>query len=141
MYEKCELLEIRLKDEGNFLKIRETLTRIGIASKVDKKLYQTAHILHKKGRYYIVHFKELFMLDGREMTLSAEDILRRDAIALLLEEWDLIEILGKVSKESKEQVSKIKVLSFKEKKECVYIGYSMAQLVYWYFFLRMFMLY
>ena len=117
MYEKGKLLEVRLKEEGNFLKIRETLTRIGIASKVDKKLYQTAHILHKKGRYYIVHFKELFMLDGREMTLSAEDILRRDAIALLLEEWDLIEILGEVSEESKEQVSKIKVLSFKEKKE------------------------
>ena len=91
MYEKGKLLEVRLKEEGNFLKIRETLTRIGIASKVDKKLYQTAHILHKKGRYYIVHFKELFMLDGREMTLTTEDILRRDAIALLLEEWDLIE--------------------------------------------------
>ena len=90
-----DMLEVRLLKQSNFLKVIETLTRMGIVSEKDKTVYQSCHILHKKGRYYIVHFKELYGLDGREITLTEEDIARRNAIAALLEEWELIEILDK----------------------------------------------
>lgn len=88
-----DLLEVRLLEEENFLKIKETLTRMGIASKDGDKLYQSCHILHKRGKYYITHFKEMFMLDGKTSNISEEDIARRNSIAKLLEEWNLIEIV------------------------------------------------
>ena len=91
------LLEVKIAEEEDFLKIKETLTRIGVASKKDKKLYQSCHILHKQGKYYIVHFKELFALDGKPSDFSQEDKGRRNTIANLLEEWDLITIVSKES--------------------------------------------
>lgn len=87
-------IEIALPDDDSFLKIKETLTRVGISSNQDKKLYQSCHILHKKGRYYLVHFKELFALDGRPATLNQTDISRRNSIACLLQEWGLCDIVG-----------------------------------------------
>ena len=107
------LLEVKLVNEDDFLKIRETLTRIGIASKKDNTLYQSCHILHKKGKYYIVHFKELFELDGKETNFSDNDKERRNAIAKLLEEWGLVELKGEV--EPAAPISQIKILPFKEK--------------------------
>ena len=88
-----ELLEVKLKKEDDFLKVRETLTRIGVASRKDKTLYQSCHILHKKGKYYVVHFKELFALDGKPTDFTDNDLGRRNTIANLLEEWGLIEIV------------------------------------------------
>lgn len=111
------LVEVSLADQEDFLKIRETLTRIGVASKKDKKLYQSCHILHKQGKYYIVHFKELFALDGKKATLVENDIQRRNTIAVLLSDWSLIEIVNPQAAENKAPLSQIKVLPFKEKKE------------------------
>ena len=111
------MLEVTIKAPDDFLKIRETLTRIGVASRKDKTLYQSCHILHKQGKYYIVHFKELFALDGKTSTLTSNDIQRRNTIALLLSDWKLIEIVGKIEPENKAPLSQIKVLPFKEKKE------------------------
>ena len=111
------MLEVTIKQPDDFLKVRETLTRIGVASRKDKTLYQSCHILHKQGKYYIVHFKELFALDGKKATLVANDIQRRNTIALLLSDWKLIEIVGKIEPENKAPLSQIKVLPFKEKKE------------------------
>ena len=111
------MLEVTIKQPDDFLKIRETLTRIGVASRKDKTLYQSCHILHKQGKYYIVHFKELFALDGKTSTLTSNDIQRRNTIALLLSDWKLIEIVGKIEPENKAPLSQIKVLPFKEKKE------------------------
>ena len=88
------MLEIKLGEPDDFLKIRETLSRIGVASRKERKLYQSCHILHKQGRYYIVHFKELFALDGKATNLSQNDIERRNTIAGLLEDWGLVEVLG-----------------------------------------------
>lgn len=88
-------IEIELPNQDNFLKVRETLTRIGISSRKEKKLYQSCHILHKKGRYSILHFKELFILDGKHNTLTEEDVARRNTIVNLLEEWELIKVLEK----------------------------------------------
>jgi hypothetical protein len=88
-----ELVEVKLSNEDDFLKIRETLSRIGIASKKDKTLYQSCHILHKQGRYYIVHFKELFLLDGKKSDFSEEDKARRNTIANLLHEWELLDLV------------------------------------------------
>lgn len=111
-----DLVEVRLTDPENFLKIRETLTRIGVASKKDKILYQSCHILHKKQKYYIVHFKELFKLDGKPSTLTELDIARRNTIATFLEEWGLLEIIDKSKTNSpKANISQIKVLPHKEK--------------------------
>ena len=87
------MLEISFKENDDFLKIRETLTRIGVASRKDKTLYQSCHILHKRGKYYLVHFKELFALDGKESTITENDLARRNSIARLLDEWDLLSIL------------------------------------------------
>lgn len=111
-----DLLEVRLSEEEDFLKVKETLTRIGIASRKDKKLFQSCHILHKQGKYYIVHFKELFLLDSKVANFSEEDKSRRNTIANLLKEWNLIQI---VSEEELPTVplSTIKIIPFKEKSE------------------------
>ena len=111
------MLEVSLKEPDDFLKVRETLTRIGVASRKDKKLFQSCHILHKQGRYFIVHFKELFALDGKEANFSDNDAERRNTIAQLLSDWGLIAILNKEVAEKKAPLSQIKVLSFKEKNE------------------------
>jgi len=111
------MLEVQLKEPDDFLKVRETLTRIGVASRKDKKLFQSCHILHKQGRYFIVHFKELFALDGKEANLTENDIERRNTIAQLLGDWGLIAIVNASVAENKAPLSQIKVLSFKEKGE------------------------
>ena len=112
-----KMLEVQLKEPDDFLKVRETLTRIGVASRKDKKLFQSCHILHKQGRYFIVHFKELFALDGKQANFSEKDAERRNTIAQLLSDWGLIAILNKTVAEKKAPLSQIKVLSFKEKNE------------------------
>jgi len=111
------MLEVQLKEPDDFLKVRETLTRIGVASRKDKKLFQSCHILHKQGRYFIVHFKELFALDGKEANLTDNDVERRNTIAQLLADWGLIAIINATVAEKKAPLSQIKVLSFKEKGE------------------------
>ena len=112
------LVEVRLKQDDDFLKVRETLTRIGVASKKERTLYQSCHILHKQGRYYIVHFKELFALDGKPSNMSDTDVARRNTITNLLAEWDLVEILNKEQTSNPvSPISQIKVLPFKEKDE------------------------
>ena len=112
-----DLLEVRLKNEDDFLKVKETLTRIGVASRKDKTLYQSCHILHKRGKYYIVHFKELFALDGKESNLTNNDIERRNTVASLLEDWGLLKIIHDRDAQPQASLSQIKVLSFKEKDE------------------------
>ena len=109
------MLEVNLLEPDNFLKIRETLTRIGIASRKDKTLYQSCHILHKQGKYFIVHFKELFALDGKESNITSGDIERRNVIAGLLQDWDLLKILNASQADQKASLSQIKVVSHKEK--------------------------
>ena len=109
------MLEVTLNEADDFLKVRETLSRIGVASRKEKKLYQSCHILHKQGRYFIVHFKELFALDGKPTNLSQNDIDRRNTIAGLLQDWELVEILG--IDEPKAPLSQIKILPYKEKEE------------------------
>ena len=111
------MLEVTLNEPDDFLKVRETLTRIGVASRKDKKLFQSCHILHKQGRYFIVHFKELFALDGKQANFSENDAERRNTIAQLLSDWGLIAILNNTVAEKKAPLSQIKVLSFKEKNE------------------------
>ena len=112
-----DMLEITLKQPDDFLKVRETLSRIGVASRKEKKLYQSCHILHKQGKYYIVHFKELFALDGKETNLSENDIGRRNRIASLLSDWGLVTING--TTEPIAPLSQIKIISFKEKSEWI----------------------
>ena len=114
-----DMLEVTIKQPDDFLKVRETLTRIGVASRKDKILFQSCHILHKQGKYYIVHFKELFALDGKKATLTENDIQRRNTIAVLLADWSLISIVKKEAAENKAPLSQIKVLPFKEKKEWI----------------------
>ena len=110
------LIEIKLKDDDDFLKVRETLTRIGVASKKDKKIFQSCHILHKQGKYYIVHFKELFALDGKPTNFSDDDIARRNTIANLLDEWELIELVEPSRTDDPvAPLNQIKILPFKEK--------------------------
>ena len=109
------MVEVGLQEQEDFLKVRETLTRIGVASRKDKTLYQSCHILHKQGRYFITHFKELFALDGKVVNLSENDIARRNTIANLLKDWGLVDIIGIA--EPVAPLSQIKVLSFKEKSE------------------------
>tara|TARA_A100001388_G_scaffold226276_1_gene177415 strand:- start:3997 stop:4416 length:420 start_codon:yes stop_codon:yes gene_type:complete len=109
------MLEVSLKEPDDFLKVRETLTRIGVASRKDKKLFQSCHILHKQGRYFIVHFKELFALDGKHSNLSENDLQRRNTIAQLLADWGLISIVNPDVAENKAPLSQIKVISFKDK--------------------------
>jgi len=112
-----DMLEVTLQERDDFLKVKETLTRIGVASKKEKKLYQSCHILHKQGKYYIVHFKELFALDGKPTNLSENDIARRNTIAMLLEEWELIDIVNHDQTEPNVPVRQLKILNFKEKDE------------------------
>ena len=112
-----KMVEVQLKEPDDFLKVRETLTRIGVASRKDKKLFQSCHILHKQGRYFIVHFKELFALDGKASNFSENDAERRNTITQLLSDWGLIAILNKEIAEKRAPLSQIKVLSFKEKGE------------------------
>ena len=110
-------LEVKLKNPDDFLKVRETLSRIGVASRKDKVLYQSCHILHKQGRYFIVHFKELFALDGKDADFSDNDLQRRNTVAHLLSDWGLITILNPEIHEDKAPLNQIKVIAFKEKNE------------------------
>ena len=114
-----DLVEITLGQEDDFLKVRETLTRIGVASKKDRTLYQSCHILHKKGQYYVVHFKELFALDGKPTDITENDLSRRNAIVKLLEDWELVKVVRKEQIETPAPIflSQIKILSHKEKKD------------------------
>ena len=112
------LIEVTLPNEEDFLKIKETLTRIGVASKKDRKLYQSCHILHKQGKYYIVHFKELFALDGKPSNFSEEDIGRRNTIVSLLAEWGLLKlVIVQKSQEPRTPLSQIKILAYKDRNE------------------------
>ena len=110
-----QMVEVGLKEPDDFLKVRETLTRIGVASRKEKKLYQSCHILHKQGRYYIVHFKELFALDGKKANLSTNDVQRRNRIVQLLSDWGLVSIASKEVIADVAPLSQIKVLAYKEK--------------------------
>ena len=112
------LIEVTLPNEEDFLKIKETLTRIGVASKKDRKLYQSCHILHKQGKYYIVHFKELFALDGKPSNFSEEDVGRRNTIVNLLAEWGLLKIvIIEKSQEPRTPLSQIKILAYKDRND------------------------
>ncbi len=113
----ADMLEITLNEPDDFLKIRETLTRIGVASRKDQKLYQSCHILHKQGRYFIVHFKELFLLDGKPSNLIENDLERRNTIATLLADWGLVTILTPAMVKSLAPLRQIKVIPFKEKSQ------------------------
>ena len=112
-----DMLEVTLNEPDDFLKVRETLSRIGVASRKEKKLYQSCHLLHKKGKYYVVHFKELFALDGKKSSLTDNDIERRNTIAGLLSDWGLVGMVGEA--EPRAPLSQIKVLSFSEKDEWI----------------------
>ena len=114
---KDNMIEGNLKEPDDFLKVRETLTRIGVASRKERKLYQSCHILHKKGQYYIVHFKELFALDGKKANLSDNDVQRRNRIIKLLSDWGLVEIVQETEIKEVAPLSQIKVIAFKEKGE------------------------
>ena len=114
-WEPTNMVEVSLTEPDDFLKVRETLTRIGVASRKERKLYQSCHILHKQGRYYIVHFKELFALDGKKTNLSLNDVQRRNTIAKLLSDWGLINVVEEERIEDLAPLNQIKVLSFKEK--------------------------
>ena len=109
------MLEVMLSEPDDFLKIRETLTRIGVASRKDQKLFQSCHILHKQGRYFIVHFKELFLLDGKPSSLLENDIQRRNTIATLLADWGLVSLVNPESAKDLAPLRQIKVIPFKEK--------------------------
>lgn len=111
------MLEITLAEPDDFLKVRETLTRIGVASRKEQKLFQSCHILHKQGRYYIVHFKELFILDGKKANLEKSDVERRNTIATLLSDWGLVEIQNKEVATECAPLRQIKIIGFKEKDE------------------------
>jgi len=118
MVDLSKFLEIELKEQDDFLKVRETLTRIGVSSRKEKVLYQSCHILHKQGRYYLVHFKELFLLDNKPSNLSENDVQRRNAIADLLEEWGLLKILNRdIMEDNIAPIHQIKIISLKEKDE------------------------
>ena len=116
LWKPDQMLEVGLKEPDDFLKVRETLSRIGVASRKNKTLFQSCHILHKQGKYYIVHFKELFALDGKDTNISENDIARRNTIANLLSDWGLIKVVSESTVEAA-PLSQIKVISFKEKHE------------------------
>ena len=111
-----QLLEVALDEPDDFLKVRETLSRIGVASRKERKLYQSCHILHKQGRYYIVHFRELFALDGKQTNISVNDLSRRNTIVNLLQDWGLVKIMSESPYEAA-PLSQIKILTYKEKSE------------------------
>jgi hypothetical protein len=110
-----QMIEVTLNEPDDFLKVRETLTRIGVASRKEKKLYQSCHILHKQGKYYIVHFKELFALDGKRSNLFENDIQRRNRVTQLLQDWGLVNIVDAEKVQDSAPLSQIKVLSYKDK--------------------------
>ena len=110
-----QMIEITLNEPDDFLKVRETLTRIGVASRKEKKIYQSCHILHKQGRYFLVHFKELFALDGKHANLTSNDVQRRNRIAQLLVDWGLVDIVSAESIQDVAPLNQIKVLSYKDK--------------------------
>ena len=110
-----QMLEVGLKEPDDFLKVRETLTRIGVASRKDKKLFQSCHILHKQGRYFIVHFKELFLLDGKKANLEENDVARRNTITTLMSDWGLVEIQNSEEAKPLAPLRQIKIIPFKEK--------------------------
>ena len=118
-WKQSDMVEVTLGEPDDFLKVRETLTRIGVASRKEKKIYQSCHILHKQGKYYIVHFKELFALDGKNTNFSTNDLQRRNRIAQLLSDWGLISIVNSDQIQEKDlaPLNQIKVLSFKDKSE------------------------
>ena len=116
LWKPDQMLEVSLKEPDDFLKVRETLSRIGVASRKNKTLFQSCHVLHKQGKYYIVHFKELFALDGKDTNISENDIARRNTIAKLLSDWGLVNVVGTSDVESA-PLSQIKVISFREKNE------------------------
>ena len=116
-WKQSDMVEVTLGEPDDFLKVRETLTRIGVASRKEKKIYQSCHILHKQGKYYIVHFKELFALDGKNTNFSNNDLQRRNRIAQLLSDWGLIGIVDATRVEDLAPLNQIKVLSFKDKDE------------------------
>ena len=116
LWKPDEMLEVGLKEPDDFLKVRETLSRIGVASRKEKTLFQSCHILHKQGKYFIVHFKELFALDGKDTNISENDIARRNTIANLLSDWGLVNVI-KIDEVKSAPLSQIKVISFKEKND------------------------
>ncbi|AHB80554.1 translation repressor [Synechococcus phage ACG-2014h] len=116
-WKQSDMVEVVLREPDDFLKVRETLTRIGVASRKEKKIYQSCHILHKQGKYYIVHFKELFALDGKNTNFSLNDLQRRNRIIQLLSDWGLITIVNAEQISDLAPLNQIKVLAFKEKKE------------------------
>ena len=118
-WDEQQMVEVALKEPDDFLRVRETLTRIGVASRKEKKIYQSCHILHKRGKYYIVHFKELFALDGKQTNLSINDVQRRNRIAQLLSDWGLLSIVSPEQIENIAPLNQIKVLAFKEKNEWI----------------------
>lgn len=116
MVDITKFVEVTLGEQDDFLKVRETLTRIGVSSRKERVLYQSCHILHKQGRYYIVHFKELFALDGKPSNISENDIQRRNAIAKLLEDWGLVKVLNpEIMRDNIAPIHQIKIISYKEK--------------------------
>lgn len=114
-WEPSQMVEVYLSDPDDFLKVRETLTRIGVASRKEKKVYQSCHILHKQGRYFIVHFKELFALDGKKSNITLNDVQRRNRISKLLSDWNLVEVVDSEKILDIAPLNQIKVLSYKEK--------------------------
>ena len=114
-----KMVEVLLSEPDDFLKVRETLTRIGVASRKEKKLYQSCHILHKQGKYYIVHFKELFALDGKKANLSVNDVQRRNRIVQLLSDWGLVSILNSDSVTDIAPLNQIKVISYRDKSDWI----------------------
>ena len=114
-----QMIEVTLNEPDDFLKVRETLTRIGVASRKEKKIYQSCHILHKQGRYYLVHFKELFALDGKRANLTPNDVQRRNRIAQLLADWGLVGVVDTIKIQDIAPLNQIKVLSYKDKGEWI----------------------
>ena len=112
-----DMLEVTLGEPDDFLKVRETLTRIGVASRKEKKLFQSCHILHKQGRYFVVHFKELFLLDGKKSNLESSDLERRNTIATLMSDWGLVTLVNPEQASAKAPLRQIKIVSFREKSE------------------------
>ena len=112
-----DMIEVRLKEDDDFLKVKETLTRIGVASRKENKLFQSCHILHKQGKYYIVHFKELFALDGKPTNFSENDVARRNTISNLLQEWELVKIVDNNNTDDVAPMNQIKIISYSEKDE------------------------
>ena len=118
-WKQTDMVEVSLNEPDDFLKVRETLTRIGVASRKEKKIYQSCHILHKQGRYFLVHFKELFALDGKHANLTVNDVQRRNRIAQLLADWGLVGVVDTVRIQDIAPLNQIKVLSYKDKGEWI----------------------